>query len=84
MFTNGDAVESDQYRFKKGNSAVNSFDTGKVKTNDAQQKLGIDFEYYKDSTKDPREATGTIFYRQDEKTYDENVDFYIGFGGAKK
>lgn len=84
-FTNGAGIENDKFRFRDGDATVNEFDTGKVANNSAEHVVSVDFDYYGDSAKDPREATGIVFYSQDYgPTDDDSVDFFMGFGGTRK
>ncbi|MBD5389255.1 hypothetical protein HDR63_03305 [bacterium] len=84
-FANGDHIKDDKFRFQSDGATVNAFDTGKVANNSAQHLLSVGFEYYGDSAKDPREATGLVFYSQENgPTDNDSVDFFMGFGGARK
>lgn len=85
VFANGENISDDKFRFKDGlNNSINSFDTGRVNNDDAQERLSVNFNYYGDSKSDPQESTGIIYYQQKYGYGDnERLDIYMGFGGKR-
>lgn len=83
-FTDGGNIENERFMFHKKGDAVESFDSGKVKNNDANNMLSVGFEYFGDN-KTAQEATGIIYFQQSEAqdpSEDPNrIDLYMGFGG---
>lgn len=83
-FTDGGNIEKERFMFHKNGDAVESFDSGKVKNNDAGNMLSVGFEYFGDN-KTAQEATGIIYFQQSEAqdpSEDPNrIDLYMGFGG---
>ncbi len=82
-FTDGGNIENERFMFHKNGDAVESFDSSKVKNNDAGNMLSVGFEYFGDN-KTAQEATGIIYFQQSEAQDPNKVELYMGFGGVAK
>ena len=86
-FSDGADIGNERFMFHKDGQAVESFDSGKVKNNSAENMLSVGFEYFGDN-KTAQEATGLIYFMQSEAqdpTQDPNrIEMHVGFGGTVK